>query len=90
VDESGLNHCEVPVSDFGLTANVHVNAEQKRRAKMVKELHVLLNHPSDEKLIQLLDSGSLLNCPLTSRELSWVQKLVFSKSDEIPILFQIW
>jgi hypothetical protein len=46
VDESGLYHCEVPVSDFGLTANVHVSAEQKKRAKMVKEPHVLLNHPS--------------------------------------------
>jgi hypothetical protein len=67
VDESGLYHCEVPVSDFRLTANVHVNAEQKKRAKMVKELHFLLNHPSDEKLIQLLNSGSLLNCSLTSR-----------------------
>jgi hypothetical protein len=69
VDETGLYSCEVPLSSFRLTANIHYNAEQRKRAKMVQELHVLLNHPSEEKMIQLLDSGSLLSCPLTSRDI---------------------
>jgi hypothetical protein len=69
VDGTGLYSCEVPLSSFKLAVNVHFNAEQKKRAKMVQELHVLLNHPSEEKMIQLLDSGSLLSCPLTSRDI---------------------
>ena len=46
----------------------HYTVEQKKRAEMVRQLHLDLNHPSDEQLCQLLDSTCLLDTPLTAKD----------------------
>jgi hypothetical protein len=46
----------------------HFTSEQRKRAVMVTELHERLNHASDDQMVALLESTSLLDTPLTAKD----------------------
>jgi hypothetical protein len=65
----GLWECEVETQKWNpCFTGQRFNAEQKKRAKIVYDLHCLLNHPSDDVLWSLLTTGSLLKCELTAKD----------------------
>jgi hypothetical protein len=66
----GIYECEMtlPRRQNRGNAGRRYNAEQKRRAEMVRELHCTLNHPSDDVLWTLLNSGSLMKCEITAKD----------------------
>ena len=63
----GLLSCPVDNALKALHAR-HYTVEQRKRAEMVRQLHMDLNHPSDDQLCQLLDSTCLLDTPLTAKD----------------------
>jgi len=63
----GLYHCDIIWNTTTLSVN-HYTAEQRYRAELVKVLHYDLNHPSDDQLIDLMNSTCLHECPLTAAD----------------------
>jgi hypothetical protein len=66
------NSCGLYVSDAVVSSPVlvanHFTTEQRKRAKMVRELHERLNHASDDQMASLLDFSCPLDTPLTAKD----------------------
>jgi len=46
----------------------YFSAEERKRAKLFREMHETLGHPSDDALINGLHTGSFLNCSVTAQD----------------------
>ena len=44
---------------------VNAAKAQQKRAELAKQLHECMGHPSSRRLIETINSGKLINCPLT-------------------------
>ena len=65
-DERGKK--ESTKSSFRTSTNLELNLKQRKRAKMARELHTTLGHPSDQRLKDLLNHGQLKGCDLTGSD----------------------
>jgi hypothetical protein len=63
----GLYVADAVASSPVLVAN-HFTTEQRKRARMLRELHERLNHASDDQMASLLDLTCLLDTPLTAKD----------------------
>ena len=58
------------------TAEVrHYSAEERKRAREVKNIHDIMGHPHDAALGILFDSGCIQGCPYTSRDIRIMRKI---------------
>ena len=53
----------------------HYSADERRRAKQVKNIHDILGHPNDNALGILFDSGAIHGCPYTSHDIRVMRKI---------------
>ena len=65
----GLLVCDLSRTSRVALHSKHFTVEQRKRAEMVKQLHLDLNHPSDDQMCQLLNSTCFLDTPLTAKDI---------------------
>ena len=53
----------------------HYSAEERKRAREVKNIHDVMGHPHDAALGILFDSGCIQGCPYTSRDIRIMRKI---------------
>lgn len=50
------------------TTTRYYNAEMRRREGAVKIMHIVMNHPSDDRLVRMLDGGRIHGCPYSGKD----------------------
>ena len=65
-----LPNALVDEAERNYDASMFFTAEQRRRAVLVRPIHVALNHPSNAALIEASNSPSLTNCPISAEDIA--------------------